>query len=320
MSSLRPKAFSDFVGQRRVCEKLKVYVEAARARGEPLDHVLLCGPPGLGKTTLATILAHEMGVGIRLTSGPVLTRPGDVASILASLEERDVLFLDEIHRLPKPVEEVLYVAMEDFQIDVLVGKGIGARSVRVPIKPFTLVGATTRLALVSPPLRSRFGIVEHLSFYPLEEMMEITRRVARSLGMELEESAVEEIARRSRGVPRIAGKMVRRVRDYAQVEGWTRVDASAVRASMRMMGLDDLGLDEMDRRLLLAIIERFGGGPVGLKALASYLQEDPNAIEEVYEPYLVELGLIDRTPRGRRATERAYAHLGLSPSSPQTAL
>lgn len=319
MSSLRPKAFSDFVGQRRVCEKLKVYVEAARARGEPLDHVLLCGPPGLGKTTLATILAHEMGVGIRLTSGPVLTRPGDVASILASLEERDVLFLDEIHRLPKPVEEVLYVAMEDFQIDVLVGKGIGARSVRVPIKPFTLVGATTRLALVSPPLRSRFGIVEHLSFYPLEEMMEITRRVARSLGMELEESAVEEIARRSRGVPRIAGKMVRRVRDYAQVEGWTRVDASAVRASMRMMGLDDLGLDEMDRRLLLAIIERFGGGPVGLKALASYLQEDPNAIEEVYEPYLVELGLIDRTPRGRRATERAYAHLGLSPSSPQTA-
>lgn len=309
--SLRPRALSDFTGQRDVRANLKVFIEAAKQRGEAIDHVLFHGPPGLGKTTLAQIVAHELGVGFRATSGPVIARAGDLAALLTNLQPRDVLFIDEIHRLNPAVEEVLYPAMEDHELDLIVGEGPAARSVRIELAPFTLVGATTRLGLLTTPLRERFGISLRLNFYEPDELRGIIERGARLLDMPLTEDGAAEIATRSRGTPRVAGRLLRRVRDFADVAGTTTVDAAAADASLQRLDVDTRGLDAMDRRYLGIIAEHYGGGPVGVETLAAALSEERDTLEDVVEPYLIQQGLLQRTPRGRMLTRQVYRHLGL---------
>ncbi len=311
-SSLRPRTLAEFVGQERVTRNLAVYLEAARRRGRPLDHVLLAGPPGLGKTSLAHLIAEELGARLRTTSGPAIERTGDLAAILSQLEPGDVLFVDEIHRLGTAVEEVLYPAMEDFALDLMIGQGPGARSVRIDLPPFTLVGATTRAGLLSAPLRDRFGIVERLEFYSPEELAVILERAAVRLELSLDPEAAREIASRSRGTPRVALRLLRRIRDFALVEGNGRVGLELARDALARLGVDSLGLDHLDRRLLRVILEAHGGGPVGLNTIAAALGEEPDTIEDVAEPFLIQVGFLERTPRGRCATRRAREHLGIA--------
>jgi len=319
-ASLRPLNLAEFVGQRQLRENLRVFVEAARARGEALDHVLLHGPPGLGKTTLAQIVAREMGVGFRATSGPVIARAGDLAAILTNLQPRDVLFIDEIHRLSAAVEEILYPAMEDFQLDLIIGEGPAARSVRIDLPPFTLIGATTRSGLITTPLRERFGIPLRLDFYEPDELMQIVVRAAGIIALDLSEDGAREIARRARGTPRVAGRLLRRVRDFALVSGTGRVDATAADASLRRLEVDSRGLDAMDRRYLSCIGETYGGGPVGVETLAAALSEQRDVLEEVIEPYLIQQGLLQRTQRGRVLASAGYGYLGLEPPPEATQL
>jgi holliday junction DNA helicase RuvB len=308
---LRPRRLDDYIGQDRVRENLQVAIAAAVNRHEALDHVLLYGPPGLGKTTLATVIANELGVTVRGTAGPVIERPGDLAAILTSLGEREVLFIDEIHRMAPVIEEILYPAMEDFELDIVIGQGPAARSVKVPLKPFTLIGATTRAGLITAPLRARFGIVHRLDFYAESDIEEIVRRSARILGVALDDDAAAELARRSRGTPRIANRLLRRVRDYAEVRADGRITLPVAAAALQLLEVDAHGFDDIDRRLLRTIIDKFGGGPVGINSLAAAVSEEADAIEDIYEPYLIQIGFLDRTPRGRMATERAYAFFGL---------
>ena len=310
-TALRPQTLDAFVGQAELRANLGVYVSAARQRQEALDHTLFSGPPGLGKTTLAQIVARELGVSFRATSGPVIARAGDLAALLTNLEARDVLFIDEIHRLNPQVEEVLYPAMEDFQLDLIIGEGPGARSVRIDIAPFTLVGATTRSGLITTPLRERFGIQLRMEFYDLAELREVVERGANLLDMPLESDGAEEIARRSRGTPRVAGRLLRRVRDFAMVDGTARIDAGAADAALRRLGVDARGLDGMDRRYLTIIAENYGGGPVGVETLSAALAEQRDVIEDVIEPYLMQEGLIQRTPRGRMLAQKGWTYLGL---------
>ena len=311
--ALRPKALDEFVGQAEARANLRVFVESARRRGEAMDHVLFHGPPGLGKTTLAQIVARELGVGFRMTSGPVLAKAGDLAAILTNLEPRDVLFIDEIHRLSPVVEEVLYPALEDFALDLVIGAGPAARTVRIDLPPFTLVGATTRLGLLTTPLRDRFGIPIRLQFYSEEELHAIVTRGARLLGVEADEEGVREIARRARGTPRIAGRLLRRVVDFAVVEASGRLDREVADGALTRLGVDALGLDGADRRYLTLLAEEYGGGPVGVETIAAALSESRDALEEVIEPFLLQQGLVQRTPRGRMLGRRAWAHLGLEP-------
>jgi Holliday junction DNA helicase RuvB len=308
--SLRPRRFDDYVGQDRIREQLHVAIEAAKGRGEALDHTLLYGPPGLGKTTLAYVIATELGVPIRTTAGPVIEKPGDLAGILSNLQPREVLFIDEIHRLAPSIEEILYPAMEDFELDIVIGQGPGARSVKVPVEPFTLVGATTRAGLLTSPLRARFGIVQRLNFYSVEDIEEIVRRSARIMGVKIDGDAAKDIASRSRGTPRIVNRLLRRVRDYAQVRADGTVTLEVAHAAMALLDVDQYGFDESDRRLLLTVIDKFSGGPVGLGSLAAALSEEADAIEDIYEPYLIQSGFLERTPRGRLATARAYEYFG----------
>lgn len=308
--ALRPVRFDDFAGQDKIIENLRVFTAAARMRGEALDHLLLHGPPGLGKTTLANIIANELGVGFKMTSGPVLDKPGDLAGLLTSLEENDVLFIDEIHRLSPVVEEYLYSAMEDYRIDIMIDKGPGARSVQLTLSPFTLVGATTRSGLLTSPLRARFGINCHLEYYDHTVLRGIVARSARLLNIRCSEEAATEIALRSRGTPRIANALLRRVRDFAQVKGSGSIDTEIARYSLEALNIDKYGLDEIDNKILTTIIDKFKGGPVGLGTIATALSEDPGTIEEVYEPYLIKEGFVKRTPRGREVTDKAYEHLG----------
>jgi holliday junction DNA helicase RuvB len=307
-AGLRPRRLDDYIGQDRVRENLHVSIAAARQRGDALDHILLYGPPGLGKTTLAFVIGNELGVPVRTTSGPVIEKPGDLAGILSNLQPREVLFIDEIHRLAPTIEEILYPAMEDFELDIVIGQGPGARSVKVPVEPFTLVGATTRAGLLTAPLRARFGIVHRLDFYTVADIEVIVRRSARILGVTLVETAAADIARRSRGTPRIANRLLRRVRDFAQVRADGRVTPEVAERAMTLLEVDQHGFDEVDRRLMLTIIEKFGGGPVGLTSLAAATSEEPDAIEDIHEPFLIQLGFLERTPRGRMATARAYEY------------
>ncbi len=309
-NALRPPKFQDFSGQSKVVENLEVFVEAAKYRGEPLDHTLLHGPPGLGKTTLSNIIANELGVGFKITSGPVLDKPGDLAGILTSLETNDVLFIDEIHRLSPVVEEYLYSAMEDYRIDIMIDKGPSARSIQIDLNPFTLIGATTRSGLLTAPLRARFGINLHLEYYDPQTLARIIKRSARILNVPIDDEAAMEISRRSRGTPRIANALLRRVRDFAQVKGNGSIDTVIARLSLTALNIDQYGLDEIDNKILLTIIDKFKGGPVGVSTIATAIGEDAGTLEEVYEPYLIMEGFIKRTQRGRMVTELAYQHLG----------
>ncbi len=304
--TLRPKTLKDFIGQNRIKENIEVFIKAALLRREPLDHVLFFGPPGLGKTTLASIIANELGVNIKTTSGPVLERAGDVAAILTNLSDRDILFIDEIHRLPRVVEEILYPAMEDFTLDIIVGQGPSARSIKINLPRFTLIGATTRTGLITSPLRDRFGVVFRLEFYTPDELRQIVSRSARILGISIDDDAAMEIARRSRGTPRIANRLLKRIRDFAQVKGKDNIDITIAKEALSSLDVDDYGLDEMDRKILLTIIEKFNGGPAGIESIAASLREDKDTIEDVYEPYLMQEGFIERTARGRVATRLAY--------------
>jgi Holliday junction DNA helicase RuvB len=310
-AGLRPRTLNEYIGQERVRENLHVSIEAAKQRNEALDHVLLYGPPGLGKTTLATVIANELGVPIRPTAGPVIEKPGDLAAILTTLQEREVLFIDEIHRMAPAIEEILYPAMEDYELDIMIGQGPGARSIKVPIQRFTLVGATTRTGLLTSPLRARFGIVHRLDYYAEQDIHEIVRRSARILGVEIDQAAASEIAKRSRGTPRVANRLLRRVRDYAQVRADGRITVDVAHRALKLLEVDEHGFDEVDRRLLRTIIDKFGGGPVGVASLAAAMSEERDALEDIYEPFLIQIGFLDRTPRGRVATPRAYEYFGL---------
>jgi Holliday junction DNA helicase RuvB len=310
-AGLRPRVLDEYIGQDSVRENLKVSIEAARKRKEALDHVLLYGPPGLGKTTLAYVIANELGTAVRSTSGPVLEKPGDLAGILTNLAEREVLFIDEIHRMSPVIEEILYPALEDYELDIMIGQGPSARSVKVPLQQFTLIGATTRAGLLTSPLRSRFGIVHRLEFYTPADLEEIVRRSARILAVPIEDAAAAEIARRSRGTPRIANRLLRRVRDFAQVRADGTITIDVAHAALKLLEVDEYGFDEVDRKLLRTIIDKFGGGPVGVNSIAAAISEEKDAIEDIYEPFLIQIGFLDRTPRGRVATSRAYGYFGL---------
>jgi holliday junction DNA helicase RuvB len=310
-AGLRPRTLDEYIGQDRLRDNLQVSIAAARGRREALDHVLLYGPPGLGKTTLAYVIGNEMGVPVRATAGPVIERPGDLAGMLTDLQEHAVLFIDEIHRMSPAIEEILYPAMEDYELDIVIGHGPGARSVKVPLQKFTLIGATTRAGLLTSPLRARFGIVHRLDFYTTNDIEEIVRRSARILGVTIVDDAAVEIARRSRGTPRIANRLLRRVRDYAQVRADGTITGEVARSAMQLLEVDDNGFDEVDRKLLRTIIEKFDGGPVGVNSLAAAISEEKDAIEDIYEPFLIQAGFLDRTPRGRVATPRAYEYFGL---------
>lgn len=312
-AGLRPRALDDYIGQDRIRENLHVSISAALQRGEALDHVLLYGPPGLGKTTLAYVIGNEMQAPVRATSGPVLEKPGDLAAILTNLADREVLFIDEIHRMSPAIEEILYPALEDYELDIVIGQGPSARSVKVPLQKFTLIGATTRAGLLTSPLRARFGIVHRLEFYELPDMEEIVRRSGRILGVPMANDAATEIARRSRGTPRIANRLLRRVRDYAQVRADGTITVDVAEAALKLLEVDQFGFDEVDRKLLRTIIDKFSGGPVGVNSIAAAISEERDAIEDIYEPYLIQIGFLDRTPRGRVATPRAYEYFGLTP-------
>ena len=310
-AGLRPRTLDDYIGQDRVRENLHVSIEAAKQRGEALDHVLLYGPPGLGKTTLASVIANELGVPMRATAGPVIEKAGDLAAMLTTLQDRDVLFIDEVHRMNPAIEEILYPAMEDYELDIMIGQGPSARSVKVPVQQFTLIGATTRTGLLTAPLRARFGIVHRLDFYREAEIREIVERSARILGVPIDGDAAIEIAQRSRGTPRVANRLLRRVRDYAQVRASGHITLDVARRALSLLEVDERGFDEIDRRLLRTIIEKFNGGPVGVASLAAAMSEERDAIEDIYEPFLIQIGFLDRTPRGRVATASAYTYFGL---------
>jgi len=314
-ASIRPRSLADYLGQAPVREQMDIYIQAAKARREALDHVLIFGPPGLGKTTLSHVIANELGVALRVTSGPVIEKAGDLAALLTNLQPHDVLFIDEIHRLSPVVEEVLYPAMEDFQIDIMIGEGPAARSIKLDLPPFTLIGATTRAGLLTAPLRDRFGIVQRLEFYSAEELTRIVRRSAAILGIDCSAEGADEIARRSRGTPRIANRLLRRVRDYAQVRAAGHIDQAVAQAAMQMLKVDPEGFDELDRRLLRTMVDYFDGGPVGIESLAAALSEERGTLEDVVEPYLIQQGFLVRTARGRMATHKAYRHMGLTPKA-----